>query len=387
MSIHPKVINTVSLEFSALARQKAVNSEKIISLGLGEPGFSTPDEIVNAAYEAMKTGATKYSSPFGITDLREKIAEKLSNDFRRNVNIENIIVTLGAKQALSLSLMAILEPEDEVIVISPSYVSFIPQVYLAEPNVRLKAFNLNKNDFGIDIFALRRMITSATKAVILNFPHNPTGRILDIELMRELVDIITDNGSYLISDEIYEKLNFSNVCWTSFGRFTELSEKLIVINGFSKAYSMTGWRIGYLYGDPALIKRISIIQQHLNTNIPPFIQKAAVCALNFKEEFYSIYNKQLRNNETRLRNLVKEFPSLKYFPSQGGLFSFVNISDYGMDSDRFCSELLNNTGVAITPGKIFGADWDDHVRVSLAPDECLFKQGMERFSEFLKNRI
>jgi aspartate aminotransferase len=386
MILRSEVTDTVSLEFSELARQKTEQHQKIISLGLGEPSIPTPDIIIDAAYESMKSGGTRYSSPWGISELREKIAINLRRSFSREISPANVIITLGAKQALSLSLMALLEPGDEVIIFSPCYVSYIPQVYMAEPAVTLKIIELRRDDFGIDFDFLKAQITQKTKAIIINFPHNPTGKVLSPEELDQLVSIVMESGAFLISDEIYSKLIFSGKIFKSIGVFSELGDRCIVIDGFSKAFSMTGWRIGYLYGSAAFLKKISSIQQHLNTNIPVFIQKAASRALDLPEDFHETYNSLLRRNGSLLCETLRNVPVIKYIPPDGGLFGFVNISETGMDSDSFCTKLLQEKSVAITPGKAFGINWDDHIRISLAPDEASFGEGIKRLADFMCKR-
>ena len=257
MTIHDKVLNTVSLEFSAIARAMSVNSSEMISLGLGEPGFPTPPAIIEAAHQSMLKGETRYSSPWGIPELIEKIAKRIHQSSGIKPQQNEVIVTYGAKQALSLVLTSLLEPEDEVIVLSPCYVSFIPQVYMAEPQATLIEFTLSKDNFSIDFDKLKSTFNSKTKAIILNYPNNPTGIIPNESEIKRLIDLCKEHNVHVISDEIYSSMVLADNSFKSLASYRNEYENIYVIDGFSKAYSMTGWRIGYLFAPKALTTRVS----------------------------------------------------------------------------------------------------------------------------------
>ncbi len=378
MKLSPEIQDSLELRFSGLARQMNEDGQRIISLGLGEPGFPTPPAIIDAAAAAMRQGLTRYSNPFGLLDLREAICAKLAVDNGVIAQPSEIMVTPGAKMALSLALAALLQPGDEVINILPCYPSYLPQIRIAEPDAVIHNIDLLHSDFSLDLEAIRAHLSSRTKAVIINFPHNPTGRMLSQRELDGLTELLANHDCWLISDEIYERLNFSGQPHLSPAAVASLAERTITINGFSKAYSMTGWRIGYLVAKGPIMKTISKLQQHMNTNVAPFIQKAAVTALAMPIDFIEAYNQQLANNAGILNAAVAETPQLYLRKSEGGLFAFLDISATGLSSDVFCSRLLEEHRVAATPGVSFGAAWDKCIRISLASNADSFSEGVRR---------
>lgn len=382
MKLTPEIQDSLELSFSDLARKMNEKGEHIISLGLGEPDFPTPIPIINSAYEAMRQGLTRYSNPFGLMELREAICEKLATENAISAKPTEVMVTPGAKMALSLALSAVLQPGDEIINILPCYPSYLPQIRIAEPQAIIHNIDLLRPDFSLDLNAIRACLSTRTKALILNFPHNPTGKMLNQHELNELADILSVHNCWLISDEIYERLNFSGRPHLSPGAVASLAERTITINGFSKAYSMTGWRIGYLVAKGPIMKTISKLQQHMNTNVAPFIQKAATTALEIPADFLSDYNGKLLRNASYLQNSILNSKTMALHHSEGGLFSFLNINQTGLDSDTFCSGLLQQQAVAVTPGISFGSNWNDHIRVSLATDCSSFAEGVDRLVAF-----
>lgn len=383
MAIHDDVLNTVSLEFSALAREKSSGGEKIISLGLGEPGFDTPSAVIDAATKSMKKGENRYSSPLGLLSLRTAIQSNLNERYQLQLDLsEKVIVTSGAKQALSLALISILEPQDEIIVLMPSFVSFIPQVLLAERKVKIITFDLNQN-FGLDIDKLEQIVTHKTAAILVNFPNNPTGAVLDKFSMERLVSICRKFGTYIVSDEIYSQMNFETE-FNSFYSFLPKYDRIFVIDGFSKAYSMTGWRIGYLIGPKSQIKRISSVQQHTQTNIPVFIQRGAEAALTLGNKVVNEYIELLHYNLVFLEKALSTSDRLAFSPPRGGMFAFIDVRQVCFSSDKFCFDLLQATSVAATPGIIFGSSFEGYVRVSIGGDSDEFREGIMRLVKFIE---
>jgi aspartate/methionine/tyrosine aminotransferase len=387
MELGPEIIDSLELKFSALARRKNQSGEKIISFGLGEPDFPTPPPVVEAAVEAMRNGHTRYSNPLGLWELRERICEKLERENGIHAQPDQIVVTPGAKMALSLVLGALLRPGDEIVNITPCYPSYVPQIKIAEPAARIRNIDLLKKNFGLNRDALASAIHPNVKAVLLNFPHNPTGKMLSAADLDWLVTLLADHRDcFVISDEIYERLNHSGMRHVSPGAREELALRTITINGFSKAFSMTGWRIGYLYAPESLIRPISRLQQHMNTNTATFVQKAAIAAFDISSEYLDDYNARLDRNARVLRSMAERHSTLGLVPSEGGLFAFLRISGTGMDSDAFATNLLEHAGVAATPGIVFGREWGDHVRISLAIEPSEFEEGVHRLDAFVRSR-
>jgi aspartate aminotransferase len=383
VKITPELKDSLTLKFNNLASEKNKLGEKIISLGLGEPAFETPRRIVDATYDAILKGHTRYSNSFGMYELRELISAKLWSENKIKVSPDNIIVTPGAKQAMLLALMALLEPGDEVINISPCYVSYVPQIKIAESNSIIHNVDLKKDDFSLDFDEIEKLSGRNVKVMIINFPHNPTGRMLTKEETEKLVDLIKKNNWYVISDEIYEKLNFGGDYYYSLGSFNEIADRVITVNGFSKTYSMTGWRIGYLAANDQIIKIVSKLQQHINTNTCTFVQKGACAAFSLGEEHIDAYNQELQNKASFLVDTLALNNKLRINPPSGGLFGFLNVSKTGLSSDDFAHSLLLNMNVAVTPGVGFGKNWDDHVRISLAANIEDFKDGIKLIDKFV----
>jgi aspartate aminotransferase len=380
MKLSAEVQDSIELRFSALARQMNERGEPIISLGLGEPGFPTPPEVIEAAAAAMRQGLTRYSNPFGLPDLREAICAKLKKDNGINASPGDVMVTPGAKMALSLALGAVLQPGDEVINILPCYPSYQSQIRIAEPDAVIRNVDLLSGNFGLDLDRIGRCLSPRTRAIILNFPHNPTGRMLSRVELDGLVELLANHSCWIISDEIYERLNFSGIKHLSPGSVARVAERTITINGFSKAYSMTGWRIGYLVAKGPIMKTISKLQQHMNTNVATFIQKAALTALALPSDFLAYYNHQLARNAHTLIAAVSKTPKIRLRESEGGLFAFLDISGTCLNSDSFCSQLLERHNVAATPGISFGPTWDQHIRISLASSSDSFDEGIRRLT-------
>lgn len=385
MKLSPEIQDSLELRFSNLARTMNEKGSRIISLGLGEPGFPTPPEIVEAAADAMRAGFTRYSNPFGLSDLRDAVCRKLRKDNDIEATPSEVMITPGAKMALSLVLGALLEPGDEVINILPCYPSYLPQIRIAEPDAVIHNIDLRQDNFRLDLDRIGACLSAKTKAIILNFPHNPTGRMLNPEELDGLVQLFADHPCRIISDEIYERLNFSGTCHLSPGAVPALAERTITINGFSKAYSMTGWRIGYLVAKGPIMSTISKLQQHLNTNVAPFIQYAARVALTLDSEFLNRYNEQLEANARCIEKAVNSSPNLQLIRPEGGLFAFLDIRRLTATSDDFCCRLLEQHAVAATPGLFFGPNWDGFVRISLAIDHESFTEGVCRLTKFVEH--
>jgi len=383
MSLSKEIKYSITLKFAELARQKNRNGENIISLGIGEPMFDTPKEIVDETISAINNGYTRYSNSSGLIELRTSIAEKFILDNKINIDPENIVVTPGAKQAMLLSLMSILEPGDEVINFTPCYVSYVPQVKIAEPTAIIHNIDLNKNDFTIDWEFFSKIINNKTKAVIINSPNNPSGKMFSNEDYLELIKRIENFNCYLLSDEIYEKFIIGEVKHISPGSIENIKNRVITINGFSKTFSMTGWRIGYLAAPEEIRHRIVKLAQHINTNTVTFIQKGVCNAYKINNYGLENFNKSLRK---KVDFMLKVLPNV-FLPPDGGIFSLLNIRNTGFDSDSFATQLLNEHNVAVTPGIGFGHNWDDHVRLSMVINSKQFFKGINLINDFISNAV
>ena len=384
MKISKKISDSIELNFSKIARK--MNREKKIfySLGLGEPDFNTPNFIIKSSYLAMKNGLTKYSNPAAIYDLRKEICNKLKKENKINSRPEEIIVTPGSKMALSLVLMCLLQSKDEVVYISPAYTSYFPQILLSENNIVVKKLSLDFQTYEINFDELTKLINSKTKVILINFPHNPTGQILNINQAKKFEQLLKKyKKCFLISDEIYEKLNFNKKKSISPASFKSISKRVVTINGFSKAYARTGWRIGYCHAKKNLIEKMIKIQQHINTSVPVFTQIAALTAYRKKSNHIKKFNFKLKKNHNYLIKKLGFSSKVSFVESYGGLLIFLNIKKTKISSDKFCSNLLKKYSVAVTPGYYFGEEWKYYIRISLAQDPLIFEKAISYLSKYL----
>jgi len=387
MIFEKEITDSLTLKFAEVARSLNREGIKIISLGLGEPDFPTPNHIIKATYQAMISGFTRYSYPMGLLELRKKIADSLMANNNIQVKPDNIIITPGTKQAILFALMIILKPGDEIINITPSYVSYNPCIKIAEPKSHIIEIPLNKKDLSVPIEEIKKAVTAKTKAILLNSPNNPTGKIFSYEEMKIIINIAKKYRIFLISDEIYNLLNYSREKTISPASFEGMEDLVITINGFSKAYSMTGWRIGYAVFPEKLREKFFKLQQHINTNTCTFVQKGAIEALDGDKSHIMVYNNKLKKRAIAITNVLKSQSIVSCVLPKGGLFAFLNISRTGMKSNNFASNLIKEKHVATTPGIAFGKDWDDHIRISLATNKEDIHLGIKLICDFAESLI
>ena len=353
-----------------------------ISLGVGEPDFNTPWHIRDEGIYALERGKTFYTSNSGLKDLREEICKYQKRTQGISYNpLTEVLVTVGGSEAIDIGLRAMLNPDDEVIIPQPSYVSYEPCTILAggEPViVNLKA----ENDFKLTPDELRAAITDKTKVVILPYPNNPTGAIMGKEDLEKIAKIIIENNLYVLSDEIYGELTY-NGKHTSIASIEGMKERTILINGFSKAYAMTGWRLGYACAPKEIIQQMTKIHQFAIMCAPTASQYAAVEALKNGEndviEMREAYNQRRRF----LMNAFKEM-NLPCFEPFGAFYVFPCIKEFGMTSEEFATKFLEEEKVAAVPGSAFGESGEGYLRISYAYSIEKLKIAMERLNNFIQ---
>lgn len=346
-------------KFFDLAKQV----EGVISLGVGEPDFDTPWHIREAAVYSIQSGQTTYTENSGLLSLRKEICKYQKRRYNLEYRPEQAIITVGGSEAIDIALRALIDPEDEVIIPTPSYVAYEPGVILAGGVVKLLPL-LAENEFKITPEALKACINEKTKAIILNFPNNPTGGTMSYEDYEKLVPIIKESGIIVLSDEIYSDLIYEG-SHASLAHFDEIKDQVIIISGCSKAFSMTGWRLGYLLGNETLIKAMLKIHQYVIMSAPTMSQYAAI--EGFKHGSDSV--EQMRLAYMGRRNLiVKRFNDmgLPTHTPKGAFYIFPDIRSTGMSSEEFCNALLKDQKVACVPGSAFGEAGEGFIRVSYA---------------------
>jgi aspartate aminotransferase len=386
MEFRKEIGESLTLKFAEAANQRRLAGKDIISLGLGEPDFDVPEELISATIKVLQSSKSGYSSPMGLPGLRSKLAGKLQGENQIPAKSENILITPGAKQALQLGLFALLEPGDEVLVINPSFVSFIPQIYLAEPRAVVKIVDINKTDFSLPIEEIKKQISPKTKAVLINSPNNPAGYTSSKSDLAALYELAVLHDFYIFSDEIYEKLLFPGSDFFSIGSLEHEVERVFTINGYSKSHALTGWRLGYLCFPKQFGDRLLKLQQHINTNTCTFIQKAILDAFDMDMSFLEQYNQKLAQRAKIVSECFNNLKGTSLSPPTAGFFAFIDISALKIDSNTFCGDLVEQKGVATTPGLAFGEHWDDHFRLSYAVQEDMLQEGLTRIRDFIRTK-
>ncbi|WP_194192258.1 pyridoxal phosphate-dependent aminotransferase [Clostridium chrysemydis] len=376
---------SITLEITAKAKSLRDLGVDVISFGAGEPDFNTPKNIIDAAYKAMLDGKTKYTQTSGILELREAICKKFKEDNGLEYKVDQILVSTGAKQSLANAFLAILNPEDEVIMATPYWVSYPELIKLADG----KPVFLNtskENGYKLNREELEKAVTSKTKAFIINSPNNPTGTIYTKEELYDLAKFAEENKLIIISDEIYEKLIYDNEKHISIASLSPYAyENTIVINGFSKSSAMTGWRIGYAASNKDIIKLMTSIQSHTTSNTCSITQYAALEALNGPKDELLKMVKAFEDRKNFMVKLLKGLKDIDIIEPKGAFYVMVDITKYLnddiKDSLEFSKELLEKEKVAVIPGIGFGLE--GYIRLSYAISKEQIEEGIERIKNFL----
>ncbi|QZY55679.1 pyridoxal phosphate-dependent aminotransferase [Crassaminicella profunda] len=381
---------SLTLAITAKAKKMKADGMDVVSFGAGEPDFNTPEHIRAAAISAMEKGLTGYTAASGLPDLKQAICDKLKNDNHLAYKPENIVISNGAKHSLFNTLQAICNPGDEVIVPVPYWVSYPELVKLADANPILVETS-EEEGFKYTKESLLRAINENTKAIILNSPNNPTGTVYTENELKEIAEIAVENNIFIISDEIYEKLIYDgkHVSIASLGE--DIKKLTIVINGMSKAYAMTGWRIGYLAADKEIVSIINNIQSHATSNPNTIAQYASIAALKGDQE---PINKMIEAFVGRRNYMVEKINTINGISCrmpEGAFYVMVNISKLigkifngftingSMD---FAEYLLQNVNVAVIPGVAFGAD--HYIRLSYATSLENIEEGLKRIEKAIQ---
>ncbi|MEH2314953.1 MAG: pyridoxal phosphate-dependent aminotransferase [Nostoc sp.] len=378
---------TPSLTLAIAAKAKALKVEGIdvCSFSAGEPDFDTPAHIKAAAVKALEEGKTKYGAAAGEPKLREAIARKLKTDNRLDYKSENVIVTNGGKHSLYNLIVALIDPGDEVIIPAPYWLSY-PEMVTLVGGVSVIVPTDATTGYKITPEQLRKAITPKTKLFILNSPSNPTGMVYTPDEIKALAQVVVDADIFVVSDEIYEKILYDGAEHISIGSLgKEIFDRTLISNGFAKAYSMTGWRIGYLAGPVEIIKAASTIQGHSTSNVCTFAQYGAIAALESHQDCVEEMRQAFAKRRQVMLDRLNAIPGLSTVSPDGAFYLFPDISKIGLKSLEFCDALLEKHQVAVIPGIAFGAD--DNIRLSYATDMATIEKGMDRLEKFVKSRI
>ncbi|QHT46842.1 pyridoxal phosphate-dependent aminotransferase [Bacillus sp. SB49] len=381
---------TPSTTLAITAKAKALKAEghDVIGLGAGEPDFNTPSYILDAAKRAMDEGMTKYTPAGGIPELKNSITSKLKRDQGLNYTNEQIIVTTGAKHALFTLFQVLLNEGDEVIVPAPYWVSYPEQIKLAQGNPVIVAAE-EENHFKLTPEQLKNSITSRTKAVIINSPSNPTGMMYSKDELEALGSVCEENDILIISDEIYEKLIYTDEQHVSIAQISDaLYDRTVIINGVSKSHSMTGWRIGFAAGNKDIIKAMSNLASHSTSNPTSIAQYAALAAYTGSEEKVEEMKEAFKERLDVLYQRLVEVPGVTCVKPQGAFYLFPNVKQAAEQGgfgnvDEWVKALLDEEKVALVPGSGFGSP--DNVRLSYATSLDQLEKAAERIKRFVEN--
>lgn len=360
----------------------AATMDDVISLGIGEPDFTTPEPILQAGLRSLQRGETHYTSNHGKFKLRQALSEHLQHLYGvRYDPVEEMVITVGVSEALYLTMTALLDPGDEVIIPTPCFVSYQPEVILAG-GVPVEIPTHMQDNFQVDPDRIRRAITPHTKAIFVAYPNNPTGAVASREVLLEIAGIAEEHDLVLISDEIYDRLvyNFEHVCVPAFSE--ETRRRTVLLGGFSKDYAMTGWRIGYAAGPADVIKGMVRIHQYSVMSAPTTAQDAALEALLSGEEHV---RKMVAEYDRRRRLMVDGFNrlGLKTFEPKGAFYAFPQVTATGMDDEVFCQKLLEEEHVAIVPGNSFGPGGEGFARACYATAYEKIEEALRRLENFM----
>ena len=381
---------SVTLEITAKAKEMKENGVDVISFGAGEPDFNTPKNIIDAAIKAMNDGNTKYTSVNGILPLREAICKKFKEDNGLFYKPSQIVVSTGAKQSLANTFLAILNKGDEVILQNPCWVSYTELIKLADGVPVI--VNCDENDgYKLSAKNIEKAVTSKTKAILLNSPHNPTGIVYNKNELEEIAQIAKKYNLIIISDEIYEKLIYDGEEHVSIASLSEDAyERTIVINGLSKTYAMTGWRVGYTASSAKLAKIMSSVQSHMTSNVCSISQYAALEALTGPQDSINMMKNAFEERRNFMMKKLEEIDEVSFIKPQGAFYIMVNITYFigksinGVkinNSIEFAKMLLEEEKVAVIPGAAFGLE--NFIRLSYATSMEVIEEGLDRIKSFL----
>ncbi len=374
-----RIAKSPTIAMNDKAKQLAAEGHSVIGLAGGEPDFDTPSHIVDAAIKAIRDGETRYAAPSkGIRPLLEAIAVKMERD--NNVRVDpmsDIIVTPGGKLALFLALKAMLDPGDEVLIPAPYWVSY-PSIATMVGGVPVTVETGSDDNYRLRLEHLRERVTPRSKVLIINSPCNPTGHMLSSEEIEAVATLALEEDLYIISDEIYEKLNFDGRPAVSLASIPDIADRVIIINGMSKAYAMTGWRLGWLAGPTDLIGVAGKFNSQTATSAATFTQHAAVAALNGPQECVEMMRQSYEERRDFMVSSFNSIPNMSCPDIEGAFYAFPKVEETSKSSEEVANVILDEAVVVGVPGNAFGVSKDAHIRFSFAEDMNKLSEAVDR---------
>lgn len=357
----------------------------VISLTLGEPNFNPPEHVITASFRAAEEGNTHYTVTNGISELREALAQKAHQNYGLHYDPKSeILVTVGATEAIFLSLMGLVNPGDEVLILNPGFVLYEPSVRLAG-GIPISVPILEENGFKPSINDVISLITDKSRVMILNFPNNPTGAVLSYEEIAALSKIAVERDLIVISDEVYEKITYDDTEHFCFATFPGMRERTLVVNSFSKTYAMTGLRVGYVYGPEGLISSAWLVHQYTVACVNTLAQYAALAALTGPQDFIGDMVREFDERRQLVNKRLIEIEGFNCVVPKGAFYVFPNIEAFGMSSEDFAQFLLKEGRVTVVPGSAFGHYGEGYIRISYAASYEQLEEAFNRMESAVKS--
>ena len=374
---------SLTLAIDSKAKQMKAEGLDVVGFGAGEPDFDTPKHIKDAAIKALNDGFTKYTPASGIPELRQAIADKFKRENGLTYKPSQIIVSCGGKHSCYNVILATCQQGDEVVIPAPYWLSYPEMVKLAGAKAVIVE-TTDKTEFKITPEMLRKAITPNTRLFVLNSPSNPTGTVYTPDEVKALGDVCVEKGVLIMSDEIYEHLLYDGAVHKSVASFSPAHfEHTIIVHGFAKAWSMTGWRLGWLAAPEPIAKAIDAVQSHSTSNPTSFAQKGAVAAMTGPQDHLALWLTEFNKRRTFAWKKLNSIPGISCVNARGAFYLFPNISKTGLKSSDFCARLLDSEKVAAVPGIAFGAD--DYIRLSYATSMANIEKGLDRLDRFCRS--
>ena len=358
----------------------------VIRLSVGEPDFDTPDFIRDAAKRSIDDGFTHYSPASGYEDLRKAVAEKLRRENGISYNHQtDVVITPGSSSGIFLAMLALLDPRDEVLVPDPAWFHYRTLIRLCGAKPVSMPVKFENDTSSLDLEETKRRVTSRTKILILNSPSNPTGLMLSRDVLKEVGEFAEKHNLWIISDEVYEKIVYPGNSHISPASLPRLKERTLTSNGFSKAYSMTGWRVGYLAGVPEIMEKVAALNGYILLGPSSISQRAALIGVTDPRIDTAISGMVKRYTKRRemVLDALMNLPKIKVYPPQGAFYTWIDIRGTGMSSEQFSSKLIEREKVGLLPGPLFGELGEGHVRISFSTGEDDLTEALARFRRFV----
>lgn len=368
-------------------RGRKARGENIYSFCAGEPDFNTPEPVKEAVCEKLLKDRTHYSSNRGVLELRQEIARRMEEDYGITFDAQTeILLTTGGAEAIQHAMMAFVNPGDEVIIFTPAFVNYAAGVRMCGAQAVEIPLSF-ETGYQLDIKALKEHITERTKMIVINNPCNPTGAVYRREDLEELCALAGEKHILILSDEIYSRLTYRENNFHSIAEFPQMKEQAIIVNGFSKAYAMTGWRVGFLMASEEHINAMLKVHQYTTTSGNTFVQEGLAQAMNLPQTLKQVEEMRqcFEKRGELLLQYLQEIPGIRYTRPQGSFYLLMDITESGLSGETFSERLLEEEGVAVVPADGFGKHCGHLVRISFAASEEVIEEGMKRLKEFMKS--